>query len=113
MNKHIVFQNVFFSYKTGKTFLSNKRKKVLDGISMEVLEGETLGIIGRNGAGKSTLLRLLSGIVNPDSGQIIRNCYNVNLLSIELGFSNKLDGKSNIILSGMFNGFSKVAKGFF
>ncbi len=107
MNKHIVFQNVFFSYKTGKTFLSNKRKKVLDGISMEVLEGETLGIIGRNGAGKSTLLRLLSGIVNPDSGQIIRNCYNVNLLSIELGFSNKLDGKSNIILSGMFNGFSK------
>lgn len=107
MSNHIELQNVSFSYRTGKTLLSKKRKKVLDNLSMEVREGETLGIIGRNGAGKSTLLRLLSDIVNPDSGTIIRNCKKVNLLSIELGFLNQLHGKSNIILSGMFNGFTK------
>lgn len=107
MKNHIELQNVSFSYKTGKTFLSKKTKPVLKGISMEIREGETLGIIGRNGAGKSTLLRLLADIIAPDKGKIIRNCKNVNLLSIELGFSNQLDGKSNIILSGLFNGFTK------
>lgn len=107
MKTHIELHNVSFSYKTGKTFLSKKKKTVLKGISIEINQGETVGIIGRNGAGKSTLLRLLADIVSPDEGTIIRNCKNVNLLSIELGFSNQLDGKSNIILSGLFNGFTK------
>lgn len=104
---YLELKSVSFSYRTGKTFFSKKRKKVLDNISLEIRHGETLGIIGRNGAGKSTLLRLLSDIVSADEGKVIRNCKKVNLLSIELGFSEQLDGRSNIILSGLFNGFSK------
>lgn len=107
MGNHLELQDVSFSYRTGKTFLSKKKKKVLDSISFQVNTGETLGIIGRNGAGKSTLLRLLSDIITPDEGIIIRNCKKVNLLSIELGFSEQLSGINNIILSGLFNGFSK------
>jgi lipopolysaccharide transport system ATP-binding protein len=107
MDNHIQLQGVSFSYRTGKSFFSKKSKKVLDNISLEIRQGETLGLIGRNGSGKSTLLRLLSNIVSPDEGKVIRNCKKVNLLSIELGFSEQLDGRSNIILSGLFNGFSK------
>ena len=42
----------------------------VDGVSLEVREGETLGLIGPNGAGKTTLFELLSGFNQPDSGTI-------------------------------------------
>jgi branched-chain amino acid transport system ATP-binding protein len=44
--------------------------KVTDGISLEVAEGETLGILGPNGAGKTTLFNLISGDVRADAGRI-------------------------------------------
>lgn len=40
-------------------------------VSFEVKEGEILGILGPNGAGKTTLLRMIAGIMEPTSGQII------------------------------------------
>ena len=42
----------------------------LDGVSMHVARGETLGILGDNGAGKSTLIKILTGFHQPDAGQI-------------------------------------------
>ncbi|MEM7184786.1 MAG: ATP-binding cassette domain-containing protein [Spirochaetota bacterium] len=107
MKCHLELQSVSFAYRTGKTFFSHKKKQILSGISLKIFPGETLGILGRNGAGKSTLLRILAGIFLPDSGNIIRNCQKINLLSLELGFSERLNGRQNIILSGLFNGFSK------
>lgn len=44
--------------------------KILDGISLSVLNNETLGIIGPNGAGKTSLFNLLSAIRKPTRGQI-------------------------------------------
>jgi ribose transport system ATP-binding protein len=44
---------------------------VLTDISIQVIKGEILGIIGENGAGKSTLMKILSGIHVPTSGEII------------------------------------------
>jgi branched-chain amino acid transport system ATP-binding protein len=44
---------------------------VLDGVSLEVAEGETIAILGRNGVGKSTTLKSIMGIVPPRQGSIL------------------------------------------
>ena len=51
-----------------KTFNS---RKVLNNISFEVQDGQTLGVVGFSGSGKSTLLKIISGILYKDSGEII------------------------------------------
>ncbi|MCD6031546.1 MAG: rbsA [Thermomicrobiales bacterium] len=43
----------------------------LQDVSLEVHPGEVLGLVGENGAGKSTLMKILSGVYQPDSGDII------------------------------------------
>jgi ABC-2 type transport system ATP-binding protein len=47
-----------------------RRARALDGVSLEVRRGETVGLIGPNGAGKTTLLSCLLGFLRPDSGSI-------------------------------------------
>jgi branched-chain amino acid transport system ATP-binding protein len=44
--------------------------KAVDGVHLDVAEGEALGIIGPNGAGKSTLFNLVTGLLKPDAGTI-------------------------------------------
>src|ERR1700676_4507139 len=43
----------------------------LKGVSIEIRPGEVVGLIGENGAGKSTLMKILSGVYQPDAGQIV------------------------------------------
>jgi ABC-2 type transport system ATP-binding protein len=47
-----------------------RRTRALDGVSLEIRRGETLGLIGPNGAGKTTLLSCLLGFLRPDAGAI-------------------------------------------
>ena len=46
-------------------------KNILDGITFQIDTGERVGLLGKNGAGKTTLFRLLTGELEPDSGQIV------------------------------------------
>ena len=46
-------------------------KTVLEKVNLTVEEGSIVGLVGINGAGKSTLLRLISGVYQPDEGQIL------------------------------------------
>ena len=45
-------------------------QKVLDGVDLEIAQGETLAVLGRSGTGKSVLLKLIVGLQQPDSGSI-------------------------------------------
>ncbi len=47
-------------------------RQVVKGIDLEIRKGEILALIGTNGAGKSTTLAMLLGILQPDSGEILR-----------------------------------------
>ena len=46
-------------------------QRLFEGVTVELVKGERLGVIGPNGSGKSTLLRLLTGQENPDSGKVV------------------------------------------
>jgi lipopolysaccharide transport system ATP-binding protein len=73
----------------------------LQDVSLELRQGQRLGVIGRNGAGKSTLLRVLAGILRPDRGRIARKPVSCQLLSLSLGFVPHLSGRDNAILCGL------------
>ena len=51
-------------------------------ISMHLVKGEVLGLVGDNGAGKSTLIKILTGFMHPDSGEIFVNGEAVKLRSV-------------------------------
>jgi simple sugar transport system ATP-binding protein len=52
-------------------------------VSLQLLKGEVLGLIGDNGAGKSTLIKILTGYIKPDRGEIFVNGEQVTLRSVD------------------------------
>ena len=94
----IVVENVSKTY--GRF---GRRVRALEGVSLEVAPGETLGLIGPNGAGKTTLLSCLLGFLKPDSGRITVDGRAPDDLAVRartgylperLGFDRDLPGRS-------------------
>ncbi|HMG93405.1 MAG TPA: ABC transporter ATP-binding protein [Chryseolinea sp.] len=79
----------------------------LNGVSFDVLPGESIGIIGRNGAGKSTLLKILSKITPPTKGRIIARGRIASLLEVGTGFHPELSGRENIYFNGSLLGMKR------
>ena len=79
----------------------------LKDVSLEVKEGEVLGLIGRNGAGKTTLLKLLSRITRPTKGWAEIRGRVRSLLEVGTGFHQELTGRENTYLSGSILGMGK------
>lgn len=57
----VQFNDVSFSYGD---------KKIIQNLSLEVNDGEIMGVIGPSGCGKTTLIRLLCGFIKPETGSI-------------------------------------------
>jgi lipopolysaccharide transport system ATP-binding protein len=83
-------------------------------ISLEVMPGDVLGIIGRNGGGKSTLLKILSRITHPSEGEVELYGRVGSLLEVGTGFHPELTGRENIFLNGAILGMKRaeIAKKF-
>ncbi|MEQ8821101.1 MAG: ABC transporter ATP-binding protein [Sumerlaeia bacterium] len=79
----------------------------LRGIDLEVMRGDTVGIIGRNGAGKSTLLKILSRITTPTTGTMRYMGRLASLLEVGTGFHRELTGRENIFLNGSILGMRR------
>src|SRR5947208_15328197 len=56
--------------------------RALHDISIHLIKGEILGLVGDNGAGKSTLIKILTGFIQPDDGKIFINGEEVRLRSV-------------------------------
>lgn len=76
----------------------------LEGITLNVKRGETLGIIGENGAGKSTLLKIIAKTLTPTEGQICIDGRISSLLELGSGFHPEFSGMDNIYFYGSLIG---------
>jgi len=97
-------QRVFGASASKSTYKNNI---VLDGITLNIKRGETVGIIGRNGSGKSTLLKIVSKILDPDTGSLKVNGKIASILELGMGFHQDLSGRENIYIKASMYGFSK------
>jgi ABC-type polysaccharide/polyol phosphate transport system ATPase subunit len=80
----------------------------LDGVSLDVKQGTTVGVIGRNGSGKSSLLKLVAGIGKPSAGTIHVSGRVSALIELGAGFHPEISGRENVFINGMMLGLSKA-----
>lgn len=100
--------NVSLSYHSRPKSFDHGSHHVLNSVSLQLFEGETLGIIGRNGVGKTTMLRIMAGILAPTHGRVIQAPGKTSsLLTIGLGFRADLSGRDNALLAAMLQGASR------
>jgi len=79
----------------------------VDNVTLELNEGDFLGIVGNNGAGKSTLLKAISGIMQPSRGHIAVNGVVATLLELGTGFDGDMTVRENTFLRGALMGYTR------
>ena len=93
-------------FKDGRVLTDRKQSPSLADISLDLKNGDRLGLLGSNGAGKSTLLRMLAGIYMPTMG----SCYLAHqpacLFDLNVGFDFEASGYQNIPIAAAQLGYS-------
>ena len=82
--------------------------RALDGVSLEIGNGERVAIIGHNGAGKSSLLRTLAGVYAPTFGEVKVDGTVASLIDLALGINPEATGRENVFIRGQLLGLTKI-----
>src|SRR5712675_1105952 len=61
---------------------SYRGRKVVDDVSISVLQGEVVGLLGPNGAGKTTSFYIIVGLISPDSGRVLLDGQDITALAM-------------------------------
>ncbi|HVW87371.1 MAG TPA: ABC transporter ATP-binding protein [Bryobacteraceae bacterium] len=77
-------------------------------ISFTVDRGEIVSLVGPNGCGKSTLLQVISGILQPTTGRVVRRGRVAALLELGAGFNPDFTGRENVFINGEIMGISRA-----
>lgn len=85
---------------------NSARVKALDTISLVVLQGESVGVIGRNGSGKSTLMRIVGGQLTPTTGRVLATGRPM-LIGVNSALIPSLSGMQNIVLGCLAMGMTR------
>ena len=85
----------------------NEKFNALNGVSLDIREGERIALLGYNGSGKSTLLKLISGVMHPDEGRVLTGGRIAGLIEVGAGFHPDLTGRDNVYLNAAILGMSK------
>lgn len=79
----------------------------LRNINLRVEKGEVFALLGPNGCGKSTLLQIISGILQPTTGRVLKGGRVAALLELGAGFNPEFTGRENVFLNGEIMGLSR------
>src|SRR4051795_9113420 len=80
----------------------------VDDVTFTVEQGESVGLMGLNGSGKSTLLKIINGVMNPDSGEVLTRGRIAGLIATGAGFHPQLTGRENVYLNAAILGMSEA-----
>ena len=104
-------KNQILSQATGGRVMASARDivtvRAIDGLNLEVKDGDRVGLIGHNGSGKTTLLRVLAGIYKPSGGAITIEGKVGTLLDPHAGMDPESTGIENIYLRGYMMGMGR------
>jgi ABC-type polysaccharide/polyol phosphate transport system ATPase subunit len=81
--------------------------QAVDGVSIEIAQGEFFGIVGRNGSGKSTLLKCLAGIYGIDSGKLLVRGRLSPFIELGVGFNTDLTARDNVVINAIMLGLTR------
>ncbi|WP_395242743.1 ABC transporter ATP-binding protein [Agromyces sp. MMS24-K17] len=98
-----------------KDLLAGRKRRTRPGefwalrdVTVEVRQGEAIGVVGRNGQGKSTLLKLVAGVMVADEGTVEITGGVAPLIEITGGFVDDLTVRDNVYLTAGLHGMSKA-----
>lgn len=108
--KYKIYHDKAYTLKDKVLFWKRNRfeeRWILQDIDLEILKGESVGIVGKNGSGKSTLLKLLTRIIYPNKGEIKLFGRVAALLELGAGFHPDMSGRENIYINASIFGLSR------
>ena len=101
----VVFTRLMERDKHARFALNRIERNVIDHLSLSIMPGERVGLLGENGAGKTTLLRIMGGIFQPDFGSVIRSgditCFLDGLYGLDPYLTGRENAKSRSIMAGL------------